>query len=51
MACSPGKAMAKAAQEHETAQLAQDLQVRSRALASSDRSSLQAVAGWRLCAH
>ena len=35
MACSPGKAVAKVHEEHETAQLARDLQVRSWPLASS----------------
>ncbi len=47
MARSPGKAVAKAAQEHQTAQLARDLQVRSRPCASSGHPSVQANADWR----
>jgi len=50
-ACSPGKAVAKAAQEHQPAQLARELQARSRPCASSGQSSLQATADWRLCSH
>ena len=44
MARSPGKAVAKAAQEHQTAQLARELQVRSRPCASSGHPSVQANA-------
>jgi len=44
MACSPGKAVAKIDQEHQSAQLAQDLQVRSRPCARSGQSSSQATA-------
>ncbi len=47
MACSPGKAVAKAAQEHQLPQLARDLQVRSRPCASSGQPSVQANADWR----